>query len=97
MSQPLDFDHHADFAEASAASNLCAAPAQGDEFCSGLSESSLLQGEVLSSLRLARCSISDEGVCKLAKVLEAVGRWWGWHMGMKLGLRPQDSRMVCQQ
>lgn len=55
---------------------------QGDDFAAGLAEGekSMVNGEKLGVLRLVGCSLGDEGVCRLAKALEAVGECrvgWG--------------------
>ncbi len=46
---------------------------QGDDFAAALAEGAALRGDKLATLRLSGCNVSDEGTCRLAKALEAIG------------------------
>ena len=52
-----------------------------------LADSKLLKSDSLTSVRLARCNISCEGVTHLAKALEGVGEEYcnGGHLAINRG------------
>lgn len=82
-----------DIAFVASANQLQSMVPQGDEFAAGLTDGVLLKGDKLNFLRLAACNISDEGACKLAKTLEAVG---GLNQHNNATSGPLRLRSSCQ-